>query len=69
MQIQLHDGNHFHCVPIKSSLQALFRDENINSHMQVFERNVTSIGRTVLNDFGDGTLSKSDPFLSLIQML
>jgi hypothetical protein len=65
IQMELSNGSHFHYVPIKETLQALFKDENIYHHLQECQANSAVIdASSVLHDFHDGSVCRNDPFFN-----
>jgi hypothetical protein len=64
IQMALNDGSHFNYVPIKATLQALFKDENIDCYLQEFQSSFYVTDGCVLHDFVDGTACRNDPFFN-----
>jgi hypothetical protein len=61
VEMTLEDGSHYHYVPIKSTLRAIYSDENVDLHLQNFQTSSDcSDSHTMLHDFSDGTVCKQD---------
>jgi hypothetical protein len=64
IQMTLSDCSHFHYVRIMATLQALFKDENIDCNLQEFQSSSYVTDSYVLHGFVDGTACGNDQFFN-----